>query len=286
MQTADLLKRCAEKLAVEQLGTADLDLLEQWNGRVRRHSSELTERFVAAPLADWEELIVQHDAHRHAWYDFFSHDITIDEAAAFLLENKNYPAFLRLLEKIAEVQICAEAVDAIAANIADEHEPEPHAELMRRLMQAVRARARHDLALAEYPSLVDRTLVFYYGYYCNPWHLVGSVFATECMGTRRVVCMDQGLRRLGLSGHELAFTIIHSQCDDHHASDWLERVIIPTVALQPGLRRSIAEGIATCLVTSSDYLSFLLRRVTFERATAPSDWGARKPPGIRMRAIK
>jgi hypothetical protein len=268
MQTADLLKRCAQKLAVEQLATADLDLLEQWNARVKPRSSEVLERFLATPPAYWEELVVQHDAHEHAWYDFFSDDITIDEAAEFLLENQYYPAFLPLLDRIAEVQICTEAVHAIAENIADEHQPQPHAELMRRLMQAVRARARHGLVLGQYPSLTDRTLVFYYGYYCNPWHLVGSVFATERMGPRRVACMDQGLRRLGLSSHELAFTIVHSQCDDHHASDWLQRVIIPSVELQPGLRDAIAEGIAACLVTSDDYLSFLLRRVIVERALA------------------
>jgi hypothetical protein len=268
MPTAALLQRCAEKLAVEQLGADDLDLLEQWRGRVTQRSARAIEQFVAAPLADWEGLITRHAAYRHAWYDYFSDDITIDEAAVFLLENRSFPAFLRLLEKIGEVQICSEAVAAIAENIADEHEPEPHAELMRRLMQAVRGRARHDLALVQHPTLVDRTLVFYYGYYCNPWHLVGSVFATERMGTRRVVCMDQGLRRLGLTSHELAFTTIHSQCDDHHASDWLERVIIPSVVLQPGLRRPIAEGVATCLVTSNEYLTYVLTRVALERARA------------------
>src|SRR5262249_46147261 len=157
------------------------------------------------------------------------------------------PAFLRLLQRIVKVQTCAGAVSAIAENIADEYKPEPHAALMRRLMHAVRARARHDLPLAEYPSIVDRTLVFYYGYYCNAWHLVGSVFATERMGTRRVICMDKGLRRLGLSDDELVFTSIHSQCDEHHASDWLERVIVPSVALDDSLRRPIAEGIASCL---------------------------------------
>jgi hypothetical protein len=269
MQTdTDLLKRCAEKLAMEQPDARDLELLEEWNVSVRHRSMALAQRFLSTPPEDWEELITQHDAHRHVWYDLFSDELTIDEIATFMLENRHYPAFLRLLEKIAEVQTCNEAVAAIAENIADEQQPEPHAELMRRLMQAVRARARPDLALAQYTSLIDRTLVFYYGYYCNPWHLVGSVFATERMGTRCVVCMDRGLRRLGLTDHELAFTTIHAQCDDHHASDWLQRVIIPGIGSNPGLRRSIAEGIASCLETSNDYLSFLTTRVAVGRASA------------------
>jgi Iron-containing redox enzyme len=268
MQIADLLKRCAENLAVGQLGTEDLDLLEEWNSSVKCRSSLLTERFLGTPPADWEGLITEHDAHRHAWYDLIRSELTIDEVAAFLLENNHYPAFLRLLEKIAEVQTCDDAVAAIAENIADEHRPEPHSQLMGRLMRAVQARARHDLALAEYPSLIDRTLVFYYGYYCNPWHLVGSVFATERMGTRRVACMDAGLRRLGLSDDELAFTTIHSQCDDHHASDWLKRVIVPSIVSDPDLRPCIAEGIASCLSASNEYLTSLLIRVAVERALA------------------
>jgi hypothetical protein len=45
-------------------------------------------------------------------------------------------------------------------------------------------------------------------------------------------------------------------------------VIIPSVELQPGLRHAIAAGIAACLVTSDDYLTFLVRRVVVERALA------------------
>src|SRR5262245_35722743 len=121
MQAFDLLRRCAENVSVEQLGAMDLRRLEQWNVRVRRRSLQLSERFLATPLTDWEKLITEHEAHRHSWYDFFSDDITIDEAAKFLLENRYYPSFLRLLQRIVRVQKCAGAVSAIAENIADEY---------------------------------------------------------------------------------------------------------------------------------------------------------------------
>lgn len=223
-------------------------------------------RFLAAPISDWEELIAGHIAHRHEWYDFIANGITIDEMAAFLLENAQYPVFLRLLEGIRSVQISEDATAAVDENIADEQQPEPHAELMRRMMDAVSCRARHPLKLASYPSLIDRTLVFYYGYFRDRWHLVGSVFATERMGTRRVKSMYRGLRRLGLDEHELAFAIIHAQCDEHHAGDWLKRVIQPSVALRDDLRRPIANGIASCLETSRVYLDYLMRRAEKRRA--------------------
>ena len=185
--------------------------------------------------------------------------------AVFLLENRHYPVFLHLLEAIRGVQIYEDGRKAVEENIADEHEPVPHADLMRRMMEAVRSRAREKLELASYPALADRTLVFYYGYFRDPWHLVGSVFATERMGTRRVRCMDRALRRLGLSDHELAFTTTHSECDDHHATDWLVRVIVPSIERQPEVRESIARGIAECLDTSRRYLDFVFRRAVDDR---------------------
>jgi hypothetical protein len=154
----------------------------------------------------------------------------------------------------------------VQENIADEREPVPHAGLMRRLMEAVRHRARPDLELTAHPTLVDRTLAFYYGYYCDAWHLVGSVFATERMATRRVSCMDEGLRRLGFDDHARAFTITHSECDDHHARDWLERVIVPSIERNEPLRAPIAKGIAACLDTSEQYLDSLMNRVIVGRA--------------------
>ncbi len=257
---ATLLKHCAERMARQSLEDDDLEMLKSWNSQTCE-SSALAEQFLSASPTQWEDLILAHPAHQHGWYDFVEKEITIDQIAAFLLENNRYPVFLRLLEAISAVQICDDGRRAVEENIADEQHPVPHAELMRTMMEAVRSRARADLELSVYPALVNRTLVFYYGFYCDPWHLVGSVFATERMGTRRVQCMDKGLRRLGLDDDELAFTVTHAECDDHHASDWLERVIVPSIELDARLGEPIAKGLATCLETSQVYLDFLLQRV-------------------------
>ena len=266
MQAANLLRRCASALADGRLSADESALVRTWGKGIEQGTAAVAERFHSAPISDWDWLISEHAAHRHQWYDFIADEITIDEMAVFLLENAHYPVFLRLLEAIRSIQICEDATAAVDENIAEEHQPEPHAELMRRMMGAVRSRAGRPLELAVYPSLIDRTLVFYYGYFCDPWHLVGSVFATERMGTRRVQAMYRGLRRLGLNVHELAFTIVHAQCDEHHAGDWLKRVIEPSVALRSDLRSPIANGIASCLETSRVYLDYLMRRTENERA--------------------
>ena len=96
------------------------------------------------------------------------------------------------------------------------------------------------------------------------------MFATERLGTRRVICMGDGLKRLGLTEHERMFTTIHAQCDDHHAGDWLERVILPSTIADEDLRERIASGVVACLETSRDYLDYLSNRAISERLAAAS----------------
>lgn len=133
----------------------------------------------------------------------------------------------------------------------------PHAQLMQRLVRAVKARAGDGVPVDLHPSLVERTVAFYYGYYCDPWHLVGSLYATELMAHHRVSRMGEGLERLGVEATELEFIRIHASSDDEHARDWSEGVITPTLRVLPSVRRALAEGIAVCLDTSARYLDDL-----------------------------
>jgi hypothetical protein len=136
----------------------------------------------------------------------------------------------------------------------------PHAELMRRLILALKAKAGDGLRLKSFPSLVDRILVFYYGFYCDPWHLVGSLYATEVMAHHRMTQMGAGLTRLGFDAVDLEFIRVHVVCDEDHAEDWSKGVIAPSLRLDPALRSPVANGIAACLETSARYLDDLSRR--------------------------
>jgi len=73
--------------------------------------------------------------------------------------------------------------------------------------------------------------------------------------------MKRGLDRLGFQADEIEYVRIHLHCDEHHARDWRDGVIIPSLARAPRLGVSIVEGIAAFLVTSGHYLDALeLRR--------------------------
>lgn len=257
---AELLDLCANSMASGRLDDAGERALRRWWAPQRDRAAELVETLIAAPAGDWTGKILAHRAHRHAWYDLLAHHVTLREFAEFMLENRSFPMFLQLAERALDAQICDVARVALQRNIDDEQVPVPHADLMRRLMGALRARAGDGLRLEVYPSLIDRTLVYYYGYYLDPWGLVGSMYVTEAVAAQRLQNMNAGLLRLGLESHDLEFIRVHLTCDEDHARDWSAGVIGPTLQLKPSLRRNIAEGIAVSLESSARYLDHLVRR--------------------------
>lgn len=258
---ADLLHICVQRVG-SQLDDKDERALKTWWQEERERSVPVAEAILARPDADWEGAIFEHPAHRHAWYDALAEKVSIAEYATFLLENNAFPSFLAMVERTLQAQVCDRGRAAVQRNIDDEQVPVPHAELMRRLMQAVKAKAG-DVSLESYPSLIDRTLVFYYGYYCDPWHLVGSLCAMEMLAVDRMTKMGAGLQRLGFDPADLEYISVHLECDDGHAREWIEDVIIPSVEQDPRLRRPVAEGIASCLATSERYLDDLCARLSW-----------------------
>jgi len=259
MNESDLLQSCVERLG-SRLDRREEGQLEEWWKRVREESTLLAGRLMARDECEWTEEILKHRAHRHPWYEQLAHEVSLEAFAEFLLENRSFPAFLPLVERALEVQISDEARAAVLRNINDEQVPVPHTELMRRMIGAIKARVGDGIHLETFPSLVDRTLVFYYGYYCDAWHLIGSLYATEAMAQYRMSKMGEGLRRLGFQATDLEFISIHLDCDDDHARDWSDDVVRPSIGLNSALRAPIAQGIASCLETSARYLDDLSRR--------------------------
>jgi hypothetical protein len=268
MNGSDLLQVCVERMSsvtapmpsASRLNGEEECAMQRWWKAHSTESAELAATFIARPETDWTEMILEHRAHRHPWYEELAHEASLGEYAAFLLENRGFPAFLPLVQRALEAQVCDEGRAAVLRNIEDEQVPVPHAELMRRLIQAVKARIGNSVPLESFPSLVNRTLVFYYGYYCDPWHLIGSLYATEAMALHRMTQMNTGLRRLGFKPEELEFIEVHLGCDEGHASDWSNNVVQPSLRVNPDLRRPVAQGVAACLQTSAWYLDDLSRR--------------------------
>jgi len=268
-QTA-LLDLCWNNMEAGQLDTAAETALRGWWKLERERADPLVESLMSRPATEWTEAILEHRAHRHPWYDALATEVTLEEFATFMLENSRFPTFLPLARRALKAQVCDEARAALQRNIDDEQVPVPHAELMGRLMVALKARAGEGLRLEVYPSLVNRTLVFYYGYYLDVWSLVGSLYVTEAVAFYRLQGMNTGLQRLGLNAQELEFIRIHMTCDEDHARDWSDGVVGPTLNVNPSLRSRIAEGIAICLETSARYLDWQVQRLKERRVAHAS----------------
>jgi hypothetical protein len=266
-----LLDVCAQSMASGHIDEAGELALRRWWLRQRNRAEDLIATFTACPVADWTGRILAHRAHRHPWYGLLANEVTLQEFATFMLENKSFPMFLPLAERALQVQICEQARAALQRNIDDEQVPVPHADLMRRLMGALKALAGDGLQVQVYASLIDRTLVYYYGYYLDPWSLVGSMYVTEAVAFQRLRDMNRGLQRLGLRPDDLEFIRVHMSCDEGHARDWTDCVIGPTLGLNPSLRTHIAAGIAVSLETSARYLDRLVdRRQTVAVSESPA----------------
>jgi hypothetical protein len=259
MNESELLQSCVQRLGSRLDSREECELEEWWHG-TREEAALLAGSLTARDHCEWTEEILNHRAHRHPWYEQLAHEVSLEAFAAFLLENRAFPAFLPLVQRALDVQISEEGRAAVLRNINDEQVPVPHTDLMRRMMGAIKARVGDRVRLESFPSLIDRTLVFYYGYYCDPWHLVGSLYAMESMAQYRMSRMDDGLRRLGFQDADLEFISIHLHCDDDHARDWSDGVVGPSIRLDPDLRIPIAQGIAACLETSARYLDDLSLR--------------------------
>lgn len=260
MSDEDLLRVCAARMEEELDGLQSSALRLFWK-REHARTRVLAGQILEKPVAVWEDAILEHRSHRHPFYETLASEVTVREYATFFLENAAFPSFDRMVERTEAAQITEEGRAACRRNLDDEQVPVPHKRLMRRLMDAFKTRAGEGLILESYPSLIDRTLVFYYGHYCDPWHLVGALFAMEAMAHHRLTLMKRGLDRLGFAAEEIEFVRVHLYCDEHHARDWRDNVILPTLSKAEHLRVSIAEGIAGVLETSARYLDDLERRV-------------------------
>ncbi|WP_068079536.1 iron-containing redox enzyme family protein [Novosphingobium rosa] len=257
---SDLLARCAAAFPQGALSAGDATGLQAWWCDALDRAAPLAARLQDEPVERWTQLVLDHPAHRHGWYHLLADRVSVEEFAGFMLENRHFPAFLPLAARALEVQFLQTARDALQRNIADEQHPVPHADLMRRLMMALKARAGDGLRLEDYPELAERTLIFYHGFYRAPWALVGALYMTEAVALYRLAGMNRGLRRLGFDDHDREFVDLHMTCDEDHAREWIEEVIAPAIAANPALKAAIARGLAVALYTSERYLDRLVAR--------------------------
>src|SRR5262249_16757570 len=87
-----LLDVCWTSMPSGQLDTVAESALRGWWPFERQRVAPLVDAFIPRPTTEWLDAILSHRAHRHPWYDALALEVTPAEFAAFMLENRRFPA--------------------------------------------------------------------------------------------------------------------------------------------------------------------------------------------------
>jgi len=71
---------------------------------------------------------------------------------------------------------------------------------------------------------------------------IGALGVIELTAPGRATLVNQGLKRLGLSGQTRQYFALHATLDRRHSAAWNREVIAPLIRSNPALARPIAEG--------------------------------------------
>ncbi len=71
---------------------------------------------------------------------------------------------------------------------------------------------------------------------------IGALGVVELTAPTRVACVDEGLKRLGVSPEQRKYFALHAQLDIEHSKAWNAEALIPLVQADPSCARFIAEG--------------------------------------------
>lgn len=74
------------------------------------------------------------------------------------------------------------------------------------------------------------------------WHSVGALGVIELTAPGRSKLVAEGLKRIGLSGKERRYFVLHSVLDVKHSADWNREALRPLVEEDPRRATAIAEG--------------------------------------------
>jgi hypothetical protein len=213
---------------------------------------------IQIPIEKLENLVLSHHSNNHEWYDLIGNRISIDDLSSFIFEESQMPSFIPLLEKLVNCIESDEIKNVVKSNIKDENFPKLHCDLFKKMAQDIFFVKTPKPLLDKYLS--DTNLVFYYGYFIDPFFLIGALYATESMVPNRAKNVLNALKRFGFSDETLTFMEIPGLVDEKHSKEWLSEVIEPIYKLFPDKVKNIQDGIYYRLDTSEKYLNRLYKQ--------------------------
>lgn len=279
MHPAALLETCAECVAWGQLPDPGREILCAWRETIGAPFAHWAECFLQLPASAWASTIERDAAYTHPWHAFLAHLSPREQLIDFLQEMERFPDLRVLLPLPLEVELSESGRCSVLRS--REHDA-PQARDPRA------GRAARGPSLLSLP-LAESLAVVYYGYYCDPWHLVGSAFAASRLAPMRAASLESAIERIAseaLAGPGLRSAVRTLALLDVRLGfaevDWLEDIIGPAIELDPRVRRSVGLGIAAELRTTHRLLDAWLLKAC-ERASGPSSYAMPRERGASSR---
>jgi len=235
----------------EVAAEAELRLLE--GEVIERERTLIAQRAATAPteaaafVAWFEELERTGPGQHDALFEHLEASATVDQMRWFLHQEVAGEAGFEDLVALAQLKLDTRPKLELARNYWDEmgrgNEGGMHGPMLGRLAE--------ELALAEldasqpivWESLALGNIMI--GLAANrryAYQALGALGVIELTAPGRALCVNAGLKRLGVASHARHYFALHATLDIKHSAAWNAEVLRPIVAAEPLAAHAIAEG--------------------------------------------
>jgi hypothetical protein len=239
------LDECIElKLAVESV-------MRELEGHfVERERAAVRARAALAPRTP-DEFVVWFEAletngpgQHHRLFTYLANSASRSEMIWFLAQELAGEAGFDDLVALTQVKLPLQPKLELARNYWDElgrgHESGVHGALLTNLAAELAIESTDDVvweSLALGNLMIALAVNRHYAY-----QSIGALGAIELTAPGRSALVNQGLKRLGVSGAARRYFALHATLDVKHSLAWNREVIAPLVAREPRAAPAIAEG--------------------------------------------
>jgi hypothetical protein len=194
----------------------------------------------------WFEALEQDGPGQHdPLFAWLAEEAPYDAMCWFLQQEVAGEAGFDDLVALTQIKMPTRAKLELARNYWDEmgqgHEGGMHGPMLGRLADALHIDPEPDSVVWE--SLALGNLMIALAVHRRyAYQSLGALGVIELTAPGRAVCVNAGLKRLGIGGDARRYFALHATLDVKHSEAWNREVLGPTVAQHPEVACAIAEG--------------------------------------------
>ena len=219
----------------------------------------------------WFEALKQSGPGQHdPLFDYLAEHATLDELRWVMQQEVAGEAGFDDLVALTQLRMPDQAKLELARNYWDEmgrgRAVAMHGPMLGRLAEALSVRATDPQRIVWEALAVGNVLAGLAYNRRYAFHSLGALGAVELTAPTRAVKLVQALERVGVSGEAAHYFRLHSTIDVVHWNGWRDEVLVPVLAQQPQVARSLAEGALMRLAAGARSFERYRRELWLEHA--------------------